>query len=153
MMKPLEYKGYLGSAELDAENEVLVGKLLFIRDTIGYSAHDVAGLKAAFQEAVEDYLAACAELGDAPELPCKGSFNVRIPPASHRAASVCAYAQGVSLNEFVSRAIDAACQRDSPPTVNVIEQHFTIVRGSGEPSFSGPVNIPTSGAIRVPFQH
>jgi predicted HicB family RNase H-like nuclease len=88
-----EYKGYLGSAEVDAENSVLVGKLLFIRDAIAYSASDVAGLKRAFEEAVDDYLRSCAEAGDQPDTPCKGSFNVRVSPQLHRKIAVAARLQ------------------------------------------------------------
>jgi predicted HicB family RNase H-like nuclease len=54
MSTMLEYKGYLGSVEFSAEDEVLHGRLEFIRDLISYEGKDAKGIKAAFQEAVED---------------------------------------------------------------------------------------------------
>jgi predicted HicB family RNase H-like nuclease len=62
----LKYKGYIGSAEVDVENRVLVGKLLFVRDSIAYSATSIEGLATAFNEAVDDYLAACVNEGGEP---------------------------------------------------------------------------------------
>ena len=54
------YKGYFGSVEVDAESRVLVGRLLFIQDIIGYSGSDLDSLEKAFHEAVDDYVQACA---------------------------------------------------------------------------------------------
>ena len=72
MSNVFEYLGYLGSAEVDADSRALVGKLLFIRDVITYSASSVPELEIEFKAAVDDYLATCAELGDEPDIPCKG---------------------------------------------------------------------------------
>ncbi len=68
MSAVLEYKGYVGSVEADLANRVVVGRLLFIRDSIAYSAASMVGVEAAFREAVEDYLAMCAEEGDEPDV-------------------------------------------------------------------------------------
>ncbi|MCK0743702.1 toxin-antitoxin system HicB family antitoxin [Chromohalobacter nigrandesensis] len=48
----------------------------------------VAELEAAFREAVDDYLATCEQLGEAPETPSKGSFNVRVGHDLHLACHV-----------------------------------------------------------------
>lgn len=101
-----KYKGYIGSAEVDTESRVLVGRLLFIKDIIGYSGCDLDSLERAFHEAVDDYLQTCAELGEAPDTPCKGTFNVRVGPQRHRDANVDAARRGISLNEWVSMAFD-----------------------------------------------
>lgn len=130
-----EYQGYLGSAEVDTTSELLVGRLLFIRDAIGYSAETTAGLERAFREAVDDYLAACAENGDAPDTPCKGSFNVRVEPALHRAAAVKARAQGVTLNQFVAHALQLACSGKSEHhthlTVQIERESTTRIAAPG----------------------
>lgn len=107
-----QYKGYLGSAEVDVASGVLVGKLLFIRDSIAYSADSGKHLEVAFREAVDEYLATCAEHGDDPDVPCKGSFNVRIDPDLHRRSAFVARARGITLNQFVGQALENAC-RDS----------------------------------------
>nr|ARH01999.1 hicB family protein [Escherichia coli] len=43
-MKHLKYKGYLGTVEPDFENNVLYGKLAFIRDLVTYEASTLAEL-------------------------------------------------------------------------------------------------------------
>gem|GEM_PF-2577581 len=63
MSTMLEYKGYLGSVEYSNEDEVLHGRLEFIRDLVSYEGKDAKGIKAAFQEAVDDYLDLCEAEG------------------------------------------------------------------------------------------
>ena len=126
-----EYKGYLGSAEVDPEGCVLVGKLLFIRDIITYSALTVPELERAFREAVDDYLRSCADSGDEPDLPLKGSFNVRVGPERHRAAAIAARRRGIGLNDFVCVALDRTMSADLAKTV--IHRHEVTVIFTGEP--------------------
>lgn len=128
-----EYKGYIGSAEVDAGSLSLVGKLLFIRDVIAYSATTVKGLRAAFEEAVDDYLATCVEIGDEPEAPCKGSFNVRVGPQLHREVALKARARKVGLNEFVCQALVVAVSEQSNHTVQHLHEHNVTVQVLGEP--------------------
>lgn len=132
MSSHFEYKGYLGSAEVDADNGLLYGRLLFIRDAIGYSAPTVHELKRAFEEAVDDYLAVCAEEGDEPDTPCKGSFNVRVGPERHRVAALRARQMGVGLNEYVCAALDEAA-KDSPQRT-VVHRHEFVLTTRAEPT-------------------
>jgi predicted HicB family RNase H-like nuclease len=107
-VKPIfEYKGYLGSGELSIDDNLLVGRLLFIRDVVSYVAASPRELEQAFHESVDEYLVTCAELGDAPDVPFKGSFNVRTGPEKHRSAMLDAIACETSLNDWVCQAIDA----------------------------------------------
>lgn len=131
MKNHFEYKGYLGSAEVDAEGCALVGKLLFIRDTITYSATSVGDLERAFREAVDDYLQTCAELGDEADTPCKGTFNVRVGPTRHRDVAVAARTKGMGLNEFVCAALDASLAESH--VVKHLHRHELIVGSSSEP--------------------
>ena len=78
MSSMLEYKGYLGSIEYSDEDEVLHGRLEFIRDLVTYEGTDAKGLKQAFQDAVDDYLA-CSARSRGVNLMCRS-----------RAASMCA---------------------------------------------------------------
>lgn len=63
MSAMLEYKGYFGSVEYSDEDEVLHGRLEFIRDLVTYEGKDAKEIKAAFQEAVDDYLGLCEAEG------------------------------------------------------------------------------------------
>jgi len=77
MSTMLEYKGYLGSVEYSDADEVLHGRLEFIRDLVTYEDMDARSLKAAFHEAVDDYLALC-EARDASLNCLKNLFGVKI---------------------------------------------------------------------------
>lgn len=107
MSKTLSFKGYTGSIETDVENECLYGKLLFINDVVTYEAIDVAGLKAEFNIAVEDYIETCKIIGKEPEKPFKGSLNVRISPQNHRQLAIKAAGNGSSINDEINKAIDS----------------------------------------------
>lgn len=106
-MNILKYKGYEGSADLDLDRGVCRGKILFINDVVTYESATPASLKSEFEAAVDDYLETCAELGRQPQKPLRGAFNVRVSPELHKAASLRAIEDGVSLNDVVVRALDA----------------------------------------------
>ena len=105
MSNLLQYKGYYGSIEASTEDNCLFGQLLFIRALVSYQGQTVAELQTAFREAVDDYLACCAELGHTPEQPCKGSFNVRVGHELHLAASLAASREQISLNDLTRKAL------------------------------------------------
>ena len=63
MSQTLQYKGYDGSVEYSAEDRILHGSLLGIRDAIVYEGTDVDSLESNFRAAVDEYLACCAEEG------------------------------------------------------------------------------------------
>jgi predicted HicB family RNase H-like nuclease len=71
----------------------------------GRAADDLAQ---AFRDSVDDYLTWCAERGVEPEKPYSGRVLVRIDPALHRKAAIRAAAEGLSLNAWIARQIEAA---------------------------------------------
>ncbi|TBW35015.1 type II toxin-antitoxin system HicB family antitoxin [Azotobacter chroococcum] len=103
----LQYKGYYGSIEASTEDNCLLGKLLFIRALVNYEGQTVAELQAAFREAVDDYLETCKAQGKGkePEIPCKGSFNVRVGHELHLAASLAANRRCITLNDLTRQAL------------------------------------------------
>lgn len=101
----LEYKGQFGSVRYSDADETLHGKLEFIRDLVTYEARDAKGLKRAFREAVDDYLALCAAEGRVPDAPLKGTFNVRPGRELHRRAMILARRRSASLNAVVTEAL------------------------------------------------
>ncbi len=107
MKEMFEYKGYYGSVRYNAEDEILYGKIEFIRDLVDYQGADVQELKKAFEDSVDDYISTCKELDKEPDKPFKGSFNVRVGEELHRKAHYLAIERGISLNEVTSKALDA----------------------------------------------
>ncbi len=104
----LEYRGYYTKVEYSAEDHVLYGKIEGIRDLVNFESENAENVEKEFHEAVDDYLAFCSDLGQAPDKPYKGLFNVRISPELHRKAAIAADKRGESLNAFVADAIRAA---------------------------------------------
>ncbi len=99
----MTYKGYVGTFELDEEENTFYGKLLGINQLVTFEADNASDLKQAFYESVDDYLAFCAEENITPDKPYKGSFNVRIGEELHRQAVIAS--KDSSLNAFVGEAI------------------------------------------------
>ena len=112
MSTMLEYKGYLGTIEYSDDDEVLHGRLEFIRDLVTYEGGDAKSLKAAFQEAVDDYLELCEAEDRKPDVPLKGSFNVRPGRDLHRRAMLYARRRRSNLNTVASDALRLNLDRD-----------------------------------------
>lgn len=102
----MQYLNYYGSMNVDPENNILFGKVEFIRASITYEAKDAAGLKNAFEEAVDEYLDFCHIKKMPPEQPFKGSLNIRIGEERHKKVWVKAQARDQSINEYICDALD-----------------------------------------------
>jgi predicted HicB family RNase H-like nuclease len=148
--KDLEYKGYIGSAEVDLESGTLFGRLLFIRDVIGYNGSTVTELRQAFESAVDDYLATCAEEGDEPDVPCKGSFNVRVGPDLHKEVALLARKRGVSLNDLVCSALENTVR---PPARTLVYRHEVTVTYTGQPQAVTGTTAGEATVINAVTQH
>ena len=107
-MSDMTYKDYSARVEYDAHDRIFVGHLAGIRDVIGFHGKTVAQLERAFREAVDDYLDACAQLGQKPDKPFSGRLLVRVAPELHARASSAARRDGVSLNQWVAEALERA---------------------------------------------
>lgn len=101
-MNTMTYKGYAAKIEYSDEDQCLVGHVAGIRDVIGFHADNVADLRKAFEEAVDDYLAYCAEQGREPLRPASGKISLRIPPETHSAINVAAEIAGKSVNQWIN---------------------------------------------------
>lgn len=117
-METMNYKGYQGSVETSLEDGVLHGKLLFVNDLVTYEAETLSGLKTAFEESVEDYLATCAEIGKEPDQTFSGQFNVRIGADLHRQAAIRATRDEVKLNAVVVAALQKYLEQ-----TEIVHQH------------------------------
>ena len=57
MKDMFEYRGFQGSVKYSASDDILYGKIEFIRDLVDYHGVSVEELKIAFRKSVDDYLA------------------------------------------------------------------------------------------------
>ena len=105
-MGRLRYKGYTGSVEFSEDDCVFFGKVQGIRSLISYEGTNASELVSDFHGAVDDYLALCKEDGTSPEVPYKGSLNVRFRNREiHRQAAIYAIQHEQSLNSFIEEAV------------------------------------------------
>ncbi|QTQ16466.1 type II toxin-antitoxin system HicB family antitoxin [Treponema parvum] len=109
----LQYKGFIGSVHFNADDEIFFGKIEGIDDLVSFEGNTVSELKQAFEEAVNDYVILCKEHGKKIEKSYKGSFNVRISPDIHKKAKLLSVMQGISLNQFIQKAIEQEVLRES----------------------------------------
>ena len=113
----MEYKGYHASIEYSDEDNLFVGEVFGINDTLAFHGSSVQELETMFHQSIDNYLEACREFGKDPDKEYKGQFNVRIPSALHRSAALCARERNISLNEFVTVAIQDECAKASSLTL------------------------------------
>ncbi len=104
----MNYQGYSARIDYDDEDGIFTGRIAGITDTVGFHADTVEGLRAAFQEAVEDYLETCAYLGKEPQKAFSGQVMFRIDPEVHRKAALAAELAGKSLNQWAEEALKQA---------------------------------------------
>jgi predicted HicB family RNase H-like nuclease len=102
----LRYKDFIGSVHFSAEDDCFYGKLEGIDDLVTFEGQDVQTLKKAFQEAADDYIEICRSMGKPLQKSYRGSFNIRITPELHKRAAQKSLMLGISLNQFVQKAIE-----------------------------------------------
>lgn len=110
MTKPLTYKGYSARIEYDDADGIFFGRVAGIADGVGFHADNVGDLRAAFREAVDDYLETCERIGKQPQRAYSGKMMFRVTPETHRKAALAAELEGKSLNEWAEEALLKAAE-------------------------------------------
>jgi predicted HicB family RNase H-like nuclease len=107
-MNTMIYKGYAARIEYSDEDGCFIGHIAGIKDIVGFHGESVAELRAAFEEAVDDYLETCARVGRQPQKPYSGNLMLRIPPDIHAAIAVAAKVSGKSINQWATETFSEA---------------------------------------------
>lgn len=111
MINSMSYKGYTASMVFDAQDKVIVGRVLEIDDIISFHGESISEFESNFHNAIEDYLAASKELGVPAEKPASGKVMLRIAPEIHAAALKAAARSGTSLNKWAESALGKAARK------------------------------------------
>jgi len=111
MMNTMTYKGYTANMVFDAQDKVIVGRVLDIDDIISFHGESVSAFEANFHAAIDDYLAASEALESAAEKPASGRVMLRIAPEVHAAALKAAARSGTSLNKWAEGALGRAARK------------------------------------------
>ena len=104
----MTYKGYAARIGYSDEDELLVGRVVGIRDMITFHGESVSEIRVAFQEAVDFYLETCAERGEEPNKPYSGKLIVRMPIETHEAVATMAEVNGKSINQWIVETLEHA---------------------------------------------
>ena len=111
MSNSMFYKGYTASMVFDAEDKIIVGRVLDIDDIISFHGESILEFEANFHSAIEGYLSASVKLSSPPERPASGKVMLRIAPEIHAAALKAAARSGASLNKWAESALGKAARR------------------------------------------
>ena len=114
MTNTMTYRGYTASMIFDAEDKIIVGRVLDIDDIISFHGESVAEFERSFKAVVDDYIAASEALGSQPEKPASGKLMLRIAPTVHAAALKAAAQSGTSLSKWAEQAIGSAARKARP---------------------------------------
>ena len=117
MNSMLEYKGYHASVEFDAEDNLFIGEVFGINDSLNFHGTSVTELKEMFKQCIDNYLDLCEKIGKKPDKEFKGTFNVRIPPELHKKAALKAARQNITLNQYVIQAIKQSFETKEPQAI------------------------------------
>jgi predicted HicB family RNase H-like nuclease len=113
MSNSMSYKGYTASMVFDAEDKIIVGRVLDIDDIISFHGESVQEFESNFHTSIDGYLASSKVLGSTPEKPASGKVMLRIAPEVHAAALKAAAQSGRSLNKWAESALGKAARK--PP--------------------------------------
>ena len=107
-MNTMSYRGYTARMEFDPDDKIIVGRVLDIDDIITFHGTSVADFEGALRCAVDGYIAACEQLGQAADKPASGKMMLRVDPAVHAAAVKASARSGQSLNKWAEQVLRAA---------------------------------------------
>ena len=101
-MNTMIYKGYAARIDYSDDDGCFIGHIAGIQDVVGFHGESVAELRAAFEEAVDDYLETCEKLNRPPQKPYSGKLMLRVPPEVHAAIAMAAEVNGKSINQWAT---------------------------------------------------
>lgn len=107
-MSAMNYKSYAARIEYREEDGLFVGHIAGISDVVGFHGESVQEIRAAFIEAVEDYLDACDRFGRPPQKPYSGKLSLRLDPELHATVAVKAQLSRKSINQWIADALRQA---------------------------------------------
>jgi predicted HicB family RNase H-like nuclease len=107
MSNTISYSGYTASLSFDTDDKLIVGRVLDIDDIITFHGESVAEFEAAFHVAVDGYIAACQQLGSAPEKPDGGKMMLRVAPTVRAAELGSAARSAATLNRLIDQTAES----------------------------------------------
>lgn len=104
----MNYKGYSARVEFDPRDNLFVGRILGVAESITFHGDTVEELTRDFHAAVDHYIEDCETTGRKPHKPYSGKLMLRIPPEVHAHAAMAAAAHGKSVNQWATEVLAEA---------------------------------------------
>lgn len=108
MKNVMTYKGYTARIEFDQRDNIFIGKIVGIADSITFHGETVKKLRADFEAAIDHYIVDCEATGRRPLKAASGKLMLRVSPEVHARALATARTAGKSLNQWAEEVMDKA---------------------------------------------
>lgn len=102
----LKHEGYIAEISYEDGDDLMHGSTINTRATLHFAGRNIAELKAAFAETIDDYREWCVERGVEPEKPYSGTLSLRLPPELHKRVAEQAAKAGESINQFITDCLE-----------------------------------------------
>lgn len=106
MINQMTINGVKAVITYDSDIDLFRGEFVGLNGGADFYAADVSSLKSEGEISLRVFLDACQEDGVEPFKTFSGRFNVRIPAELHASIVSAATAQGKSLNQWISEALE-----------------------------------------------
>lgn len=130
MTSTIKYKGYTGRIAFDAEDNILFGEVIGLRDMIMFQGTTVEEIVHAFHKSVDSYLRFCEEHNQQPEKPFSGKIPFRTTPEIHYRIYMAAQLMDKSINAWMNEVLSEAAQR----IIAASEEGEVVLPSAGEAS-------------------
>lgn len=110
MNNTLSYKGFTAKVEYSAADELFVGRVLGIKDIIGFHGETVEELKAEMKGMIDFHIEVCKKSGEKLKKSYSGKVFLRLPSELHARIAETAEASGKSINEWGKDVLEKAIQ-------------------------------------------
>lgn len=124
MSEFFKYKNYHGSVKLALEDDLIVGKVEYIKDLILFEGKSIEEARQDFRNAIDDYIEMCSEIRKEPEKPYSGTFNIRIGQELHRNLAILAGKNDTSINEIIKIAVTRYLEQQDE---SMLQSHIVFV--------------------------
>lgn len=105
MMNRLTIDGYTAIIGYDEEIDMFRGEFVGLNGGADFYASDIVTLHKEARISLDTFLAVCQEKGIVPTKQYSGKLNAHIDPTLHKQLEITARSQGISVGEFLGRAI------------------------------------------------
>lgn len=106
-MTTMKHGAYVARIDYDPDIESFVGEVVNSSDTITFQGRSAPVLKKEFAKSVKAHIEFCRRHGVEPGKPYSGRIPLRIPADLHRDLDANAAFQGMSLNAYIKKTLEA----------------------------------------------